>query len=207
MDHALAPCPGCTRHVRTHEARCPFCEARLEGAAQRVHFAAVATMAAAFLHPAEGLPQQIPLDRMNMGGVAAYGAPSRPDVTGLTIPGADMTPPPERIVRGQVVLSPPTVERGPASARGALQRTLMLSRARARACHDLMLRENPSHQASLRLRVTVGPEERVASASVVSAAQNDTFERCVLARYRITRFTGVRAGVTFSFTLRASPAR
>ncbi len=31
MTHALAPCPSCSRHVRTSEASCPFCRAALTG--------------------------------------------------------------------------------------------------------------------------------------------------------------------------------
>ncbi|MFO0628987.1 MAG: hypothetical protein U0325_25660 [Polyangiales bacterium] len=29
MPHALCPCPGCQRHIRVHDARCPFCDARV----------------------------------------------------------------------------------------------------------------------------------------------------------------------------------
>jgi hypothetical protein len=29
MTHSLAPCPSCSRHVRTSEASCPFCKAAL----------------------------------------------------------------------------------------------------------------------------------------------------------------------------------
>ncbi|MDB4928698.1 MAG: hypothetical protein JWM10_1182 [Myxococcaceae bacterium] len=52
MTTPLAPCPGCSRHVRASDAACPFCAAALDrpasGAAQatRVAVALAAALAA-----------------------------------------------------------------------------------------------------------------------------------------------------------------
>lgn len=110
MSTSLCPCPGCQRHVRAAEARCPFCAspltreasptARLPRASRAALLAAGAALALGgcdrpWISEAHADPMEEPVSMAPQYGAPPewYETPRRPRVVDAGAP-ADAAPPP-----------------------------------------------------------------------------------------------------------------
>lgn len=91
---ALLPCPGCARHVRAGEARCPFCDASVgDVAPPLVRRVASSSLTRALIFSGAAAVALAACEEQPVA--QPYGAPPDPDSGGETQPPPEQqTPPP-----------------------------------------------------------------------------------------------------------------
>jgi len=193
----LVACPGCSRHVRSSDARCPFCGSGPRVAARALLAVAAASLCAAHCKPdarldpgalaasaassAAAPSKSSDLDRFGIGQAAVYGAPPAAQIPS----------------RGAVTLGPISPTEGlPSNA----QRVLRGMVPGFRACYDRALQAEPRLSGTLRLEIEVAASGEVTAATVTSD-HPAALSSCIEARARAGLFAASAQGATITTEL------
>ncbi len=216
MTHPLAPCPACSRHIRTTETACPFCgAARPQEGPSSVRTGTRAlglagALLAASLSAGGGADAQPMSPRLTMDHAPAqgYGAPPGPshDLGGFyrRPPAPPVSPP----VAPPVAPSTVSVDVSPRGLRAVqLERALRLRSTLWARCRDAAPTRVPEAFVG-QLRVDLGPDGRVVGLALRDApAAVGPILRCVATRMRSVRLArGPAAQIEVTLRYGASPA-